>query len=95
MALDNSAVRVNYIKGMQALAELAARFARDYDQLANLYTGTGLNNTFVDGDFVDSELRHLDPALVATITNNLVTARNSMTAAILQSFARAVGKRIS
>jgi hypothetical protein len=94
MAVDQTDVRANYMRQLMILAAEVQKIALNIDNLANLYTGSGLSGTFVAGDMIN-QFKHMDPAAVGTYTTNLQTVRAAITTAIEQNMAACAGQSVA
>ena len=96
MAADLSAVRANYVSGLQNVATLMIRLNRAMAELSALYNGGGLSGTFTDEELAAiTSTKQLLAADIGTYTTNLGTVQTAMSSAILQNMAKCVGSPVS
>lgn len=92
MAANNQQVRFNYVAKLQNVCSLALQLNRAMTDLNNLYLGAGLSGTFVDAELAAVQsMEQLVGVDIGTITTDVGTVQASMTAGILQVFAKCVG----
>lgn len=95
MAADASSERMNYVNGLQDVAQLVLQLNHALIGLNNLYLGGGLSGTFVDAELLGSaRTKHLVALDIGTYTANLNTVAAALTPAIVQNMAKAAGKPI-